>query len=164
MDKTAFQQFLTKEVQTYKSFLETQAGDWIVKGFIDVNRNIYSIGDDTKVISKLIELTLIPRLKAFAREIGLELELPTAQNYYPDLTFKDGEGNLFAVDFKSSYYDDSGKVNGLTLGSYWGYFRSRDVKKSTDYPYNDYKCHLVIGMLYKKNELAQDQKDIVHPG
>lgn len=160
MDKTAFQQLLTKEVQTYKSFLETQTGDWIVKGFIDVNRNIYSIGDDTKVISKLIELTLIPRLKAFAREIGLELELPTAQNYYPDLTFKDGEGNLFAVDFKSSYYDDSGKVNGLTLGSYWGYFRSRDVKKSTDYPYNDYKCHLVIGMLYKKNEMAKDQKDM----
>ena len=29
--------------------------------------------------------------------------------------------HLFAVDFKSSYYT-SESVNGLTLGSYWGYF------------------------------------------
>ena len=36
-----------------------------------------------------------------------------------------------AVDFKSSYYTDEMKVNGLTLGSYWGYFRNRNIKKNT---------------------------------
>ena len=71
----------------------------------------------------------------FARNHGMELELPSKQNYYPDLTFKDNEGNLFAVDFKSSYYN-SDSVNGLTLGSYWGYFRNRDKKMSMDYTYN----------------------------
>ena len=45
----------------------------------------------------------------------------------PDLTFEDSDGHLFAVDFKSSYYT-SESVNGLTLGSYWGYFRNRDKK------------------------------------
>lgn len=64
---------------------------------------------------------MIPKLERFAHAHGLELELPSKQNFYPDLTFKDQEGHLFAVDFKSSYYD-GGSVNGLTLGSYWGYF------------------------------------------
>ena len=41
-------------------------------------------------------------------------------------------------------------MNGLTLGSYWGYFRNRKIKKNTDYPYGEYKCHLVLGMLYKQ--------------
>lgn len=116
-----------------------------------MNKKIYTITNDTKVISKIIEIILIPQLDNLARKSVLVLELPSAQNYYPDLTFKDVHGNLFAVDIKSSFYDNNKKVNGLTLGSYWGYFRNRDVKKSTDYPYNAYKCHLVIGMLYKQN-------------
>lgn len=73
--------------------------------------------------------------------------LPSKQNFYPDLTFKDKEGNLFAVDFKSSYYDGE-SVNGLTLGSYWGYFRERDTIKSMDHTYNSYSSHTVLGMLY----------------
>ena len=119
MTKEIFFDLLTKEVATYKSFLETDSGDWVVKGFIDINKNVYTITNDTKVVSKVIEILLIPKLLAFAEKNGLELELPSKQNYYPDLTFKDKEGNLFAVDFKSSYYQDD-KINGLTLGSYWG--------------------------------------------
>ena len=160
MDKDTFLQLLTKEVESYKALLETNDNDWIVKGFIDVNKNVYTITNDTKVVSKIIEIILIPHLDAFAKRNGMTLELPSAQNYYPDLTFKDTEGNLFAVDFKSSYYGDDRKANGLTLGSYWGYFRNRDVKKSTDYPYNEYKCHLVIGMLYKQSVTDKNEKNI----
>ena len=160
MDKQTFQALLTKEVESYKALLETKAGEWVVKGFIDVNKNVYTITNDTKVVSKIIEIILIPNLDAFARRNGLTLELPSAQNYYPDLTFKDAVGNLFAVDFKSSYYGDDRRVNGLTLGSYWGYFRNRDVKKSTDYPYNDYKCHLVIGILYRQSVSGINEKNI----
>ena len=159
MDSRTFQQLLTDEASSFKSLLETKDNDWIVKGFIDVNRNVYTITNDTKVVSKIIELILIPKLDMFAKRNGLTLELPPAQNYYPDLTFKDNEGNLFAVDFKSSYYYDR-KVNGLTLGSYWGYFRNRDSKKNTDHPYNDYKCHLVLGMLYKQSITDSNEKKI----
>ncbi|MBQ8956940.1 MAG: restriction endonuclease [Bacteroidales bacterium] len=160
MEKNTFQKLLAEEVNTYKALLETKSGDWIVKGFIDINKNIYTITNDTKVVSKIIEIILIPKLYAFAKRNGLTMELPSAQNYYPDLTFKDTEGNLFAVDFKSSYYGEDGRVNGLTLGSYWGYFRNRDVKKNMDYPYNDYKCHLVIGMLYKQSVTDKNEKDV----
>lgn len=150
MDKKAFQELLAKEVETYKALLETPDNDWIVKGFIDVNKNIYGITNDTKVVSKVIEIVLIPKLAVFAKLNNLVLEFPSAQNFYPDLTFKDKKGNLFAVDFKSSYYNDHKQVNGLTLGSYWGYFRNRKAKKNMDYPYDDYKCHLVLGVLYKQ--------------
>lgn len=125
MNKDQFFSLLSEEVKTYKSFLETDSHDWIVKGFIDIDKNVYTITNDTKVVSKIIEILLIPKLDKFAHDHGMVLELPSKQNYYPDLTFKDEEGHLFAVDFKSSYYDGE-SVNGLTLGSYWGYFRNRD--------------------------------------
>lgn len=159
MTKDTFFQLLTDEVRTYKDFLETDSQDWIVKGFIDINKNVYMITNDTKVVSKIIEILLIPKLDSFARRNGMELELPSKQNFYPDLTFKDNEGHLFAVDFKSSYYDGE-NVNGLTLGSYWGYFRERDATKNMDYPYNAYSSHLVLGMLYKQSQLDVDKCDV----
>lgn len=154
-----FYQLLKDEVSLYKNFLETENREWIVKGFIDVDKNIYTITTDTKVVSKIIEILLIPKLDLFARQNNLTLELPSKQNYYPDLTFRDNEGNLFAVDFKTSYYEGN-KVNGLTLGSYWGYFRNRNEKMNMDYPYGCYKTHLVLGLLYKQNENLKDEKAV----
>lgn len=159
MTKEIFFDLLTKEVATYKSFLETDSGDWVVKGFIDINKNVYTITNDTKVVSKVIEILLIPKLFAFAEKNGLELELPSKQNYYPDLTFKDEEGHLFAVDFKSSYYQGD-KINGLTLGSYWGYFRNRDSVMNMDHAYNEYSSHLVLGILYKQSVEKKNEKKI----
>ena len=149
MTKDEFLKLLSDEVKTYKSYLETDRQDWIVKGFVDIDRNVYAITNDTKVVSKIIEILLIPKLESFARANGMEMELPSRQNYYPDLTFKDGEGNLFAVDFKSSYYAGD-SVNGLTLGSYWGYFRERDSVRNMDRTYNSYASHTVLGVLYRK--------------
>lgn len=158
MTPQKFITLLQKEAATYKSFIETDSQDWIVKGFIDVNKNVYTITNDTKVVSKIIEILLIPKLDSFAKNNGLELLLPSKQNFYPDLTFRDNDGNLFAVDFKSSYYNGD-TVNGLTLGSYWGYFRERNSVKNTDYPYNAYKAHIVLGMLYKKS-IVDNEKSV----
>lgn len=163
MDSGTFLSLLREEIATYKDFLETDSNEWIVKGFIDVDKNIYTITNDTKVVSKIIEILLIPKLDAFARRNGLSLELPSKQNYYPDLTFKDDEGNLFAVDFKSSYYDGN-KANGLTLGSYWGYFRNRTERMNMDYPYGNYKCHLVVGLLYKQALIEDSEKSVYSIG
>ena len=160
MDSATFSNLLAEEVKGYKTLLETEGGDWIVKGFIDVHQNIYSMTNDTKVVSKILELILVPRLEAFAKRNGLAMEFPSAQNFYPDLTFKDGKGNLFAVDFKSSYYNNNRQVNGLTLGSYWGYFRNRNVKKNMDHPYGDYKCHLILGILYRQSPATNGEGSI----
>lgn len=159
MTKEDFSALLTEEVKGYKDFLETDNQDWIVKGFIDINKNVYTITNDTKVVSKIIEILLIPKLDKFAHDHGLELELPSKQNFYPDLTFKDKEGHLFAVDFKSSYYDGE-TANGLTLGSYWGYFRERDTVKSMDHTYDSYCSHTVLGILYKKSVIDATEKSV----
>ena len=160
MTKEEFLDLLTEEVKTYKQYLETDSEDWIVKGFIDIDKNVYTITNDTKVVSKIIEILLIPKLDKFARDHGLTLELPSGQNKYPDLTFKDNEGHMFAVDFKSSYYEGD-SVNGLTLGSYWTYFRDRNKKSgSMDYPYAAYSAHIVLGMLYKQSVIAENERTV----
>lgn len=84
----------------------------------------------------------------FAQKNDLEIELTKAQNYYPDITFKDKEGNLFAVDLKSSYRKDKNHINGMTLGAFTGYFRERNSNKNITHPYDDYKAHIVLGVIY----------------
>ena len=165
MTKETFLQLLTEEAKTYKSFLETESHDWIVKGFIDVDKNIYTISHDTKVVSKIIEIILIPKLKLFAERNGMELELPDAQNYYPDLTFKDKQdGSLFAVDFKTTYYEvtkkkggEEKKIKGMTLGAFSGYFRDRNSTKNIQHPYYEYKSHLVLGIVYRQADETGDE-------
>ena len=165
MESKKFYDLLLAEISSYKSHLETDGEEWKVKGFIDVDKNIYTISHDTKVVSKIIEIILIPKLKLFAEKNGLELELPDAQNYYPDLTFKNKiDGSLFAVDFKTTYYEvsqkkggEEKKINGMTLGAFSGYFRDRNSRKNIQHPYNEYKAHLVLGIVYRQADDTGDE-------
>lgn len=43
MNKDIFLQKLQEEVVEYNKILATDNGDWIVKGFIDIYKNIYTI-------------------------------------------------------------------------------------------------------------------------
>ncbi|MDE6066602.1 MAG: EcoRV family type II restriction endonuclease, partial [Duncaniella sp.] len=119
---------------------------------------IYTISTDTKVVSKIIELYIFPLLYKFAQDNGLRLELTKEQNFYPDVTFIDCEGNLFAVDLKSSYRKSSTKINGMTLGAFTGYFRNRKSSKNITYPYSSYKAHIVLGIIYSENDEAIDER------
>lgn len=166
MDSNKFYELLLAEISTYKQHLETDGEEWKVKGFIDVDKNIYTISHDTKVVSKIIEIILIPKLKLFAEKNGLELELPDAQNYYPDLTFKDKkDGSLFAVDFKTTYYEvskdrkgkEEKKIKGMTLGAFSGYFRDRSSTKNIQHAYQEYKSHLVLGIVYRQADDTGDE-------
>ena len=56
MDKSTFIKLLRCAVKGFDKAISTEDGDWVVKGFIDVYKNIYTISTDTKVISKIIEL------------------------------------------------------------------------------------------------------------
>lgn len=66
MDKDAFVEVLRKTANELGSQVSDAKGDWAVKGFIDVSKNIYTISSDTKVISKILELYIFPRLLMFA--------------------------------------------------------------------------------------------------
>ncbi len=53
----------------------TQLGDWKIKEFIDIDidKNIYTISPDTKIISKILEIQLFPKFKTFAKKNGYEI-------------------------------------------------------------------------------------------
>lgn len=40
------------DFEAFTQTLATDAGDWVIKGFIDVYRNIYTISVDTKWFSR----------------------------------------------------------------------------------------------------------------
>lgn len=138
-----------------KALTVPNSTDWTVKGFIDYYQNIYSISTDTKVVSKVIELMIFPKFLEFAQRNNLELKLSPHQNYYPDITFIDSDGEKYAVDLKSTYRATSTKVNGMTLGAFTGYFRNRTSSKNTLYPYGEYHKHYVFGIIYSRTDISK---------
>lgn len=74
-DEQAAEKFLRTlqaEAALLDDLVALENGDWIVKGFIDVFKNVYTISGDTKVVSKLMELMLFPRFVEFAANNNLE--------------------------------------------------------------------------------------------
>ena len=161
MTKEFFLQKLQLKLETFEKAISTNERDWIIKGFIDIYKNIYTISIDTKIISKVLELLLFPLLEQFARENKLDLELSPQQNFYPDLTFIDRKNQkLFALDIKTTYRIDTEKVNGMTLGAFTGYFRNRDSCKNIAFPYCQYDGHFVLGVIYSQSNKKIDEKTI----
>jgi hypothetical protein len=140
--------------------ISTPKGEWIVKGFIDIARNIYTISADTKVISKILELLLLPKIFEFANSHSLKIVLSEAQNHYPDITFVVPGNKKIAVDLKSTYRTGGNRVNGFTLGAFTGYFRQRGLKKNITFPYNEYLKHYVVGIIYSRPDTAVVQRKV----
>lgn len=160
MTPEEFREIIISYFDEFKNSLATEEGDWIIKGFIDVYKKVYTISVDTKVISKIIELMLFPVISKFAKDHKFDLKLCEHQNHYPDITFISENGEKFAVDLKSSYRINNETVNGFTLGAFTGYFRLRDSTKNITYTYNDYKAHFVLGIIYSRREEIIDEFEI----
>lgn len=150
MKNDNFQQSLLKHTEEFRKILATPTGDWSVKGFIDVAKNIYTISVDTKVISKIIELMMFPVLQKFAKENKFKMNFCTEQNHYPDVTFITPGKKKIALDLKSTYRKQNGDVSGFTLGAFTGYFRYRDSNKNITFPYKDYSKHYILGVIYSQ--------------
>lgn len=140
-----------------EKYVSTENGDWSVKGFIDVYKNIYTISSDTKIVSKILEIHIFPQILQFAEEYGYKILLTEHQNHYPDLTFikKENEAVKFAVDLKTTYRKKSG-ISSFTLGSHGGYFKERDKKKNIQFPYNQYLGHYCLGIIYTRTDMNAD--------
>ena len=155
--KAAFKKELDRFTTKLEKYVSTENGDWSVKGFIDVYKNIYTISSDTKIVSKILEIHIFPQILQFADEIGYKILLPEHQNYYPDLTFisKENEDVKFAVDLKTTYRKKSG-ISSFTLGSHGSYFKERKKKKNIQFPYNQYLGHYCLGVIYTRTDINAD--------
>src|SRR6266404_260249 len=160
MKSEEFLQKLQTHTTSFAKAVATTEGEWIIKGFIDVYRRIYTISVDTKIVSKVLELLLFPMFVEFEQQHGLKIALCPQQNFYPDLTFThEASGRKFAVDIKSTHRTSDTEVNGMTLGAFTGYFRKRDSNKNTLFPYSQYAGHFVLGVIYVKcDEVADERK------
>ena len=159
MTSDQFLQHLQAHAESFAKAVATNEGEWIIKGFIDVYRRIYTISVDTKIVSKVLELLLFPMFVEFGKSHGFKIELCPQQNFYPDLTFlHEATGKKFAVDIKSTYRTSDKEVNGMTLGAFTGYFRKRDSNKNTLYPYSQYAGHFVLGVIYSKCDDVADER------
>jgi hypothetical protein len=155
--KSDFKKELDKFADKLEKYVSTDNGDWTVKGFIDVYKNIYTISSDTKIISKILEIHIFPQILQFADSIGYNIILAEKQNWYPDLTFvkKDNEEVKFALDIKTTFRRND-KTAGFTLGSHGGYFKERDKKKNIQFPYNQYIGHYCLGIIYTRTDVSDD--------
>lgn len=149
--KSTFKERLDEFATKLEKYVSTSQGDWSIKGFIDVYKNIYTISSDTKIVSKILEIHIFPQILQFAASIGYKIVLAEKQNWYPDLTFihKENQAVKFAVDIKTTFRRNN-KTAGFTLGSHGGYFKERDKDKNIQFPYNQYLGHYCLGIIYTR--------------
>jgi hypothetical protein len=164
--KEQFIKSLQEFADNLKDYVSTGDGQWAIKGFIDVYRNVYTISADTKIISKIMEIHIFPRILDFARQNGYKIVLAQHQNYYPDISFvkSDDETVKFAVDFKSTYRNKTKPhlCNGFTLGSHGAYFENRSSTKNIQFPYGAYSGHFCLGIIYDRAEGASIDETKTH--
>ena len=117
--KNAFKEALAVLASTLSDYASTDAGEWTIKGFIDTYREVYTISSDTKVVSKILEIHLFPKILAFAQEQEFEVILADHQNYYPDNSFvsKTDENVKFAAEKWRISSDKRGSGNTANIGS-----------------------------------------------
>lgn len=158
--KLEFKKALDKFAEKLEKYVSTDNGDWTVKGFIDVYKNIYTISSDTKIVSKILEIHIFPQILQFADSIGYKIILAEKQNWYPDLTFvhKKNDAIKFALDLKTTFRRNH-KTAGFTLGSHGGYFKERDKDKNIQFPYNHYLGHYCLGVIYTRIDFSDDLSD-----
>jgi len=157
--KKAFEIAFQGFVANLAEHISTTDGQWTIKGFIDLYKNIYTVSQDTKIISKILEIHIFPKLLEFAQDHGYKMILADHQNYYPDISFITAGNNplRFAVDFKTTYRNNNKPhlCNGFTLGSHGKYFEERTSTKNIQFPYGSYSGHYCLGIIYDRNKTSE---------
>ncbi len=165
-EKENFAEKLEEFVTELKEHISTDDGQWTVKGFIDIFKNVYTISSDTKIVSKILEIHLFPKILHFAQTNGYKVVLADHQNYYPDISFvkASDESIKFAVDFKTTYRNPKKPhlCNGFTLGSHGKYFEHRASTKNIQFPYGSYSGHFCLGIIYDRADGATINETKAH--
>jgi len=160
MYKEQFKQAFTSFIADITNEVSCADGQWTIKGFIDIYKNVFTISSDTKIVSKILEIHLYPSIIKFAQENGYMIKLAEKQNYYPDLTFikEDNHEIRFAVDIKTTFKRPGDRV-AFTLGSHGAYFQQRESTKNIQFPYSTYIGHYCLGVVYTKAIGNDDEEE-----
>jgi len=72
-NKKEFAEALARFVSGLGEYVSVDDGQWTVKGFIDIYKTIYTISSDTKIVSKILEIHLFPKILQFAEDNGYSI-------------------------------------------------------------------------------------------
>ena len=167
--KDEFKTQLTEFATSLQGYISSDNGQWTIKGFIDIFQNLYTISSDTKILSKILEIHLFPKILEFAIKYNYKIVLAEHQNYYPDISFVSAKDEKikFAVDLKTTYRNPGQPhlCNGFTLGSHGKYFEDRNSTKNIQFPYSQYLGHFCLGIIYSRiDDITIDETKIFDIG
>lgn len=139
--------------------LEKDNINWEVKGIIDSNKRVFTLGSDSKLIGRIFELLTTIVLENIADKTGYKLVASVSQTVYPDFNLvNDKTNDKIAIDIKTTYRRRNRRGElaniGFTLGSFGSFLRNNT--KNIQYPYSEYSKHYVIGFIYDRVECATE--------
>ncbi len=165
-EKRKFTRALERFAANLHEHVASNDGQWAIKGFVDVFKNVYTLSSDSKIVSKILEIHLFPKILSFAREQGYKIVLAEHQNYYPDISLVNEKDDSikFAIDFKTTYRNPIKPhlCNGFTLGSHGAYFETRTSTKNIQFPYGSYAGHFCLGIIYDRADNATIDETKTH--
>lgn len=136
---------------------------WNVVGLLLEDQRVVDVPAESRAISAIFEKLVVERIKPIARRYSCGFERGGGREY-PDITLLDipnFEGKI-AIDVKTSRKVSANRIQGFTLGTYLGYFRTPDRKVGTiRYPYGDYTQHWIVGLCYDYETFQREVGGVV---
>ena len=127
---------------------------WNFIGILDTEKKLHPIPKNIQ-IQALFEYLAKKRIIKWAKIQEIKIIEATNTREYPDLTLygKPLNKEILAIDIKTGRRE--GNKTGLTLGSYWGYFRQPNKKMAgCRLPYGKFTQHWIVGFVYDWNKNA----------
>ncbi|AXY26771.1 restriction endonuclease [Suicoccus acidiformans] len=137
-------------ISTITKHLPTTEEEWELVGFVNKKDDIYTFGNDSKILGRLFEVITFDALEKSANELGFQLGMSEKQTVYPDYYFFDSIGNKIGIDVKTTYRRSEKAKFGFTGGSFTSFMRNGT--KNIVGHYDDYKAHYILGVVYVREE------------
>ena len=137
-------------IDTVTKYLPKSEAEWELVGFISKGNEIYTFGNDSKIIGRLFEVMVYDALKKTAEELGYTLKESLTQTVYPDYYFTRPDHKKIAIDIKTTYRRSNGGKYSFTGGSFTSFMRNGT--KNIVGHYDDYAAHYILGVVYTREQ------------
>ncbi|MFW5446230.1 type II restriction endonuclease [Aerococcus urinaeequi] len=135
-----------KIIETIYKYLPRTQKEWELVGFVNKDNDVYTFGNDSKIIGRLFEVMTYETMYKAAEELGYELHESTKQTVYPDYYFLTQDNKKIAIDIKTTYQNTPKSKFGFTGGSFTSFLRNGT--KNIVGHYDDYIAHYILGIVY----------------
>lgn len=142
--------YTDKIITTINKHLPTNEDAWLLLGFVNKEKTIYTFGNDSKIIGRLFEVLVKDALEAAAADLNYTLREAEKQTVYPDFYFEKEGGKKIAIDIKTTYRKTETSKYRFTGGSFTSFMRNGT--KNIHGEYSDYVAHYILGIVYTREE------------